>query len=67
MSQIGTNGILELCFYCIGPYCKPLNSGRFPYLKVDTFPLSPLFYLGCDGGENVVVERGGRHLVAGLI
>ena len=44
-----------------------IYSNSLPYLKVNTFPLSPLLNLGCHGGEDVVIKRGGRHLLARLI
>ena len=39
----------------------------FSYLKVDTFPLSPLLNLSRHRGEDVVIKRRGRHLLARLI
>ena len=36
------------------------------YLKVNTFPLSPLFNLGCHRGEDMVIKRRGRHLLVRL-
>ena len=42
------------------------NTGSVRYLKVDTFPLSPLFNLGCHRSEDVVVKRRGGHLLCAV-
>ena len=42
------------------------NTGSLRYLKVNTFPLSPLFNLCCHRGEDMVIKRRGRHLLAPL-
>ena len=58
--------VIKITISSLSSLSSYYNSASLRYLKVNTFPLSPLFNLGCHRGEDMVIKRRGRHLLVGL-